>query len=114
MPATEAGSMLQGIINLRGEPLPYIRLRQVLGTDGQNGHREQIVVVRQNDLRAGLVVDALYGESQTVIKPLGHIFKGLARLSGSTILGNGQVALILDVTRIVREFAVRKEERVHQ
>lgn len=114
MPTTEPTGALQGVINLRGEPLPYIRLGQVLGTDGQNGHREQIVVVRQNDLRAGLVVDALYGESQTVIKPLGQIFKGLARLSGSTILGNGQVALILDVTRIVREFAIRKEERVHQ
>ena len=112
MPATETNTGLQGMIYLRGEALPYIRLRHVLDTEGERGKREQIVVIRLNELRAGLVVDALYGESQTVIKPLGPIFNGLALFSGSTILGNGQVALILDVTRIVREFAVRKEERV--
>ena len=52
---------------------------------------------------AGLAVDAIHGESQTVIKPLGRLFRGLAGVSGATILGDGRVALILDVTSLFRE-----------
>jgi len=113
MPVSEASDRLEGMINLRGQALPYIRLRHVLGAQGESRRREQIVVVRHNDVCAGLVVDALFGENHTVIKPLRQIFTGVGRLSGSTILGNGKVALILDVTKIVREFALRKDERVH-
>ena len=56
-------------------------------------------------MRAGLVVDSLQGEFQTVIKPLGRIFSRLNGIGGSTILGSGEVALILDVPRLVQQVA---------
>lgn len=91
--------------NLRGEVLPFVRLREVFGTAEPAARRESIVVVRHGAQRAGLVVDALLGESQTVIKPLGKIFRNVACVTGSSILGNGEVALILDVPALVRQAA---------
>ena len=54
------------------------------------------------DARAGLIVDRLDGEYQTVIKPLGKLFRNLNGISGSTVLGSGEVALILDVGALVK------------
>ncbi|NKE67503.1 chemotaxis protein CheA [Ramlibacter sp. RBP-2] len=91
-----------GYVNLRGEVLPLLRLRDVFDVAGDAGKRENVVVVNYGDQRAGFVVDALLGEFQTVIKPLGRLFDGLAGISGSTILGSGEVALILDVPGLVQ------------
>jgi two-component system chemotaxis sensor kinase CheA len=84
-------------VDLRGHPLPYLRLRERFGLEGAPGRRQSIVVVRYGSRRAGLVVDNLLGEFQTVIKPLGKVFAGARFLSGSSILGTGEVALILDM-----------------
>ena len=86
-----------GVINLRGHPLPVIRMRQLLGVDGSAPRRENVVVVEHAGRFAGLIVDRLLGESQAVVKPLGKIFQRLPGVSGSTILGSGRVALILDI-----------------
>jgi two-component system chemotaxis sensor kinase CheA len=91
-----------GYINLRGEVLPLLRLRDVFEVPGDTGKRENIVVVNYARQRAGFVVDTLLGEFQTVIKPLGRLFERLSGISGSTILGNGEVALILDVQALVQ------------
>jgi len=91
-----------GYINLRGEVLPLLRLRDVFDVKGDPGKRENIVVVHYAGHRAGFVVDALLGEFQTVIKPLGRLFERLSGISGSTILGNGEVALILDAAALVQ------------
>jgi two-component system, chemotaxis family, sensor kinase CheA len=110
LPASELNNAAgQGVINLRGNSLPYLRLRDWFGLQHTKPRREQIVVVEHHTLRAGLVVDALYGENQTVIKPLGKVFKELPGVSGSTILGNGRIALILDVPAIVRAASQRVE-----
>ncbi|HJU71610.1 MAG TPA: chemotaxis protein CheA [Paucimonas sp.] len=93
--------------NLRGEVLPFIRLRELFGAGGTAGRRESIVVINYAGKKAGLVVDTLLGEFQTVIKPLGKMFGNLKCISGSTILGNGEVALILDVPMLVQEVANR-------
>jgi two-component system chemotaxis sensor kinase CheA len=85
--------------------LPFIRLNQLFGLDGDGVRRQSVVVVEQSGQRTGLVVDALLGEFQTVIKPLGPLFTSLKCVSGSTILGNGDVALILDVGPLVTEYA---------
>jgi two-component system chemotaxis sensor kinase CheA len=69
---------------------------------GEPGKRENIVVVQYGGQQAGFVVDALMGEFQTVIKPLGKLFERLSGISGSTILGTGEVALILDVQALVQ------------
>jgi two-component system chemotaxis sensor kinase CheA len=90
-----------GYINLRGEVLPLLRLREVFEVQGEPGRRENIVVVSYAGQRAGFVVDTLLGEFQTVIKPLGRLFERLSGISGSTILGNGEVALILDAPALV-------------
>lgn len=90
-------------INLRDEVLPLLRLRDVFETSDEAGRRENIVIVKCNGQQAGLVVDALLGEFQTVIKPLGMLFEKLSGVSGSTILGSGEVALILDVPMLVQK-----------
>ncbi|MBL8473836.1 MAG: chemotaxis protein CheA [Rhodocyclaceae bacterium] len=88
-------------LNLRGEVLPFIRLRHVFGIEEPVSARESVVVIQFAGQRAGLVVDRLMGEFQTVIKPLGGIFRRLKGIAGSTILGSGEVALILDVQSLV-------------
>ena len=90
-------------LNLRGAVLPYLRLREDFGAQGEAALRENIVVVRYGGEMAGLVVDRLLGEFQTVIKPLGSIFQNLQGIGGSTILGSGEVALILDVPGLMRQ-----------
>jgi two-component system chemotaxis sensor kinase CheA len=90
-------------VDLRGQPLPYVRLRERFGLAGAPARRQSIVVVRYGSRRAGLVVDSLLGEFQTVIKPLGKVFAGARFLSGSSILGTGEVALILDMAALLND-----------
>jgi two-component system chemotaxis sensor kinase CheA len=92
-----------GVLDLRGKPLPYLRLRQHFGHAGEPPARENVVVVQHAGGTVGLAVDALLGESQAVIKPLGRMFQAVRGISGSTILGDGRVALILDVGALLRE-----------
>jgi two-component system chemotaxis sensor kinase CheA len=96
------GETESGYINLRGELLPLLRLREVFGVQGCAAKRENIVVVRYGEQRAGFVVDSLMGEFQTVIKPLGRLFERLSGIGGSTVLGTGEVALILDAQALVQ------------
>jgi two-component system chemotaxis sensor kinase CheA len=95
------GETKNNVLNLRGEVLPLIRLREYFALAGRSGRRENVVVVKYAGSKAGLVVDELMGEFQTVIKPLGQIFTHLRGISGSTILGSGEVALILDVPSLI-------------
>lgn len=102
MPAHQRNSnKSQGIIDLRGTPLPYVKLADYYGVPAKSGEKENIVVVQDGDTRIGLAVEALYGESQTVIKPLAKMFQDVTGIVGSAILGNGRVALILDVPVLV-------------
>lgn len=97
-------------INLRGEVLPYIHLGSFFGRiDG--GDRENIVVIQYGGMKAGIVVDELLGEIQSVIKPMGRVFQGLRGISSATILGNGEVALILDVPGLI-SWATRRESGI--
>jgi two-component system, chemotaxis family, sensor kinase CheA len=99
-------------LNLRGEALPFIRLRDLFEVPGDAPPRESIVVVQFAGQRAGIVVDQLMGEFQTVIKPLGVMFPNLRGIGGSTILGSGEVALILDVSALVRAVSQTEEHRL--
>ncbi|MDO8207966.1 MAG: chemotaxis protein CheA [Gallionella sp.] len=96
-----ADTLNRQYINLRGEVLPFVRLREQFAISESGGRRENIVVVQYAGQKIGLVVDELMGEFQTVIKPLGTIFKHIKGIGGSTILGSGEVALILDVQSLV-------------
>lgn len=88
-------------IDLRGQVLPLIDLRQTFTLSGNLPKRQSVVVVQSGQHSAGIIVDRLMGELQTVIKPLGQIFGHADTLSGSTILGSGAVALILDVQGLI-------------
>ncbi|WP_035064695.1 chemotaxis protein CheA [Nitratidesulfovibrio termitidis] len=92
----------QRIINLRGEIVPYIRLRELFASSGPAPAIEQVVVVDAQGSRFGLVVDCVVGEHQTVIKSLGRIYKDVPGISGATIKGDGSMALILDVPGLVQ------------
>jgi two-component system chemotaxis sensor kinase CheA len=98
--------------NLRGEVLPFIRLREVFGLRGAPARGQNIVVLKHGEQRAGLVVDTLLGEFQTVIKPLEAMFAHVKCISGSTILGSGDVALILDVPALVRQ-VIQSQSQAH-
>lgn len=121
-------------LNLRGEVLPLIHLKQLFSMADvpvapvpeqdisnidpelafllQPVPRENVVVINYAGHRAGLVVDTLQGEHQTVIRPLGAMFQGIAGISGFTILGTGRVALIVDVPSLV-QYVTRRDGRQH-
>ncbi len=94
-------------ISNRGEVLPYIHLRDVFNVEGDRPEFEQIVVVQLADGPVGMVVDAVLGDHQTVIKDLGRMFRAIEGVSGATILGDGSVALVLDLARLGR-IAIRE------
>lgn len=98
-------SAVGGVIELRGKPLPFLSLRQKFSTAPTNEQRRAVVVLEHGGQRAGLEVDALLGEVQTVIKPLGPLFADLKVASGSAVLGDGRVALVLDVGSLLRSVA---------
>lgn len=92
-------------INLRGNVLPLLDMRTFfnLSKDEVSTLRENIVVVNFAGSTVGLIVDELVGEFQTVIKPLSKIFKNAKGIGGATILGNGQVSLILDIPMLLQQ-----------
>jgi two-component system chemotaxis sensor kinase CheA len=97
-----AESAHRDYMGLRGEVLSFVRLRSLFAIPGERPRRENVVVVEYAGTKTGLVVDALRGEFQTVIKPLDPMFGNVQGIGGSTILGNGDVALIIDVATLVR------------
>ncbi|MBN2720856.1 MAG: chemotaxis protein CheA [Proteobacteria bacterium] len=90
------------IIRLRGEIVPYISMREWFGILSEPPDIQQVVVVREGDRRIGLLLDHVIGEHQTVIKSLGKVYRNVDGVSGATILGDGTISLILDVSRIMR------------
>ena len=108
LPTGQAAQGDNNYLNLRGEVLPYVRLRDQFEVEGQAGRRENVVVVQYAGHKAGLVVDTLLGEYQTVIKPLGKVFGGARGFGGFTIMGSGEVALILDVPRLMQQVSNRE------
>jgi len=99
------------IANVRGEILPYIRLREHFRMPSSPPDIEQIMLVETGEGRFGFVVDRVLGNCQTVIKSLGRFYRQVQIASGATILGNGSVALILDPERLIQD-AVRAERHL--
>lgn len=83
--------------NLRGTILPYVRLDEFFHGEIHTQERENILITEFQGERFGLIVGTLYGELQTVIKPLAKIFEQIRGIGGSTTLGDGSIALILDI-----------------
>jgi two-component system chemotaxis sensor kinase CheA len=113
LPADQISGERAGVINLRGEPLPFVRLREVFTGGGQRPARENVVVVHRENGFAGLAVDKLLGECQAIIKPLSRLFRDVPGVSGSTILDDGRVALILDVSTLLRDVIAEQSQAMH-
>ena len=91
------------VIVLRGEIIPIIRMEQTLQVPHVKDAEEIfVVVVHAGEAKAGIVVDNLIGQQEIVIKTLGNLFQGLKMFSGATVLGDGRVALILDVATMMQ------------
>ncbi len=101
--APAADSRGRGFVELRGQMLPVVGLRALYALEGPEPERSSVVVLQADGRRFGVRVDQLLGQHQTVIKPLGRMFRSLRGISGSSILGNGEVALIFDVVALARQ-----------
>jgi two-component system chemotaxis sensor kinase CheA len=100
--AVQPDSRGRSCVELRGKVLPVVDLRSLYALDGTPPARVSVVVIRSQGRAFGVVVDALLGQHQTVIKPLSRMFQCLRGISGSSILGSGEVALIVDVVSLAQ------------
>ena len=92
------------VIVLRGEIIPIIRMEEALQVPHTKDSDEHfVVVVHAGEAKAGIVVDNLIGQQEIVIKTLGNLFAGLKLFGGATVLGDGRVALILDVATMIQQ-----------
>ena len=107
----DARSTGRSFLTLRDELVPFLRLREIFATRTDPDPYQKIVVVSTGAERVGLVVDQILGHHQTVIKPLSSFHASVETFSGATILGDGSVALILDVIHLVA-FGQKQEERL--
>ncbi|GKX28963.1 chemotaxis protein CheA [Vallitalea longa] len=93
----------QEVINLRGRVIPIIRLHDKLDIPTEDKEKDSltVVIVNKGEKQAGIVVDSLIGQQEIVIKTLGKYLTNIKLIAGATILGDGEVALILDVNSLV-------------
>lgn len=96
-------------LNIRGDLVPFLRLRELFQVAVPPSPYPMVVIVAAGEARVGLVVDQIIGDHQTVIKSLSRLHADVGTFSGATILGDGTVALILDVVHLV-EFGQQREE----
>ncbi|WP_293874408.1 MULTISPECIES: chemotaxis protein CheA [unclassified Sphingomonas] len=99
----------QNLITLRERLVPFVRLRELFATGTPPDPYQKIVVVAVGNERVGLVVDQIIGNHQTVIKSMTALHRGVAAFAGATILGDGNVALILDIGQLVAAAQPREE-----
>ncbi|ODT79470.1 MAG: chemotaxis protein CheA [Pelagibacterium sp. SCN 64-44] len=97
----EAHAKGRNFLDIRGALVPYLRLREVFGTNAPAELHQKVVIVSSGEGRVGLVVDQIIGNNQTVIKQLSKLHSHIKSFSGATILGDGTVALILDTAHLV-------------
>lgn len=112
---TETDLNAQGcsVVELRGQVLPVLSLRRLYGIESSEPDRSSVVVIQSGGRRYGVLVDQLLGQHQTVIKPLSRMFRSLRGMSGSSILGNGEVALIVEVTSLSQLAEHPPDQRAH-
>jgi len=92
------------LIIYQGEEIPYVYLRREFDEPEDNFTELQFVVVRYNNFKVGLIIDKIIGEYQAVLKPIGKLFKDQDFVSGATILGDGSIALVLDINRTIKQY----------
>jgi two-component system chemotaxis sensor kinase CheA len=106
----DARSRGRSFLNIRGDLVPFLRLRELFNSTVPADRYQKVVIVSSGKSRVGLVVDQVIGNHQTVIKSLSKLHANVETFSGATILGDGSVALILDIAQLVK-FGVAQENR---
>ena len=91
----------RNILNIRGEMVPYISLRERFGILGDRPDIEQVIINEVNGENIGIVVDRVIGQHQIVIKTMSKVYGDVDEISGATILGDGTIALILDIAKLI-------------
>ncbi len=81
--------------------IPYMYLREIFDEEGKSPEKEKIIIVRKQKKRYALIVDAIMGEHQAVVKPIGKMLKNEDYLSGGSILGNGELAFMLNTDKLI-------------
>ena len=99
------------VLDLRGDLVPFLRLRELFDVPGAPPPYEKVVIVSTSQRRAGLVVDSLLGNNQTVIKPMSPLHRDVRSFLGATILGDGEVVLVLDVIRLI-DYGQSRQDRL--
>ncbi len=95
----------QQVIDFRGNIIPLVNLTEIFEMperSGESDDYQSVVIVRKGDRLAGLVVDSFIGQQEIVLKSLGNYLQSVFAISGATILGNGQVALIVDCNALIK------------
>ncbi|ACH93507.1 chemotaxis histidine kinase [Borrelia duttonii Ly] len=90
------------VMDYRGSMISFIRLREFFEISNEKSNSEHVVVVNTNSGKIGIVVDEVLGQHQTVIKTLGKVYSKVEGVSGATILGDGSLALVIDVDNITK------------
>lgn len=112
--SAEADARSRGLsfLNIRGDLVPFLRLREMFSARQPADRFQKVVIVSSGHLKVGLVVDQVIGDHQTVIKSLSKLHSGIQMFSGATILGDGAVALILDIAHLV-SFGQAREDHLN-
>ncbi|MBR0550975.1 chemotaxis protein CheA [Stakelama marina] len=108
LPASAVDRRGRDFLNIRGQIVPFLRLRELFRAEGETSDFQKVVVVSAGDARVGLAVDQILGNHQVVIKQLSRLHSGLNSFSGATILGDGSVSLILNVAQLIGMGAMKR------
>lgn len=100
-PADENRSRGRSFLSVRGDLVPFLRLRDQFEAHGEADPHQKVIIISTGEMRVGLVADQIIGSHQTVIKSLSKLHADVTMFSGATILGDGSAALILDVAQLV-------------
>jgi two-component system chemotaxis sensor kinase CheA len=106
-------SAQRDMIVIEGEQTPFIYLRQEFSMPGEAPGLQQAIVVQYEEYKVALIVDAIVGEYQAVLKPIEHFYKTNDLLFGATIMGDGSIALALDVNRLIKQFSNKTRARAY-
>ncbi|MGM0530513.1 MAG: chemotaxis protein CheA [Bacteroidota bacterium] len=108
---SEVVNHFNNLIVLDGEQTPFFNLREEFHLPESENETEEIVAVRYEEARVGLVVDNVIGEYQAVLKSMGKMYKEQEMISGATILGDGTVALVMDTNKMIEKFSAASEQK---
>lgn len=112
--AEDERSRGRNFLNMRGNLVPFLRLRDILSVDGSPDQHQKTIIISTGETQVGLVADQIIGNHQTVIKSLSKLHSDVTIFSGATILGDGTAALILDVAQLVALAQSKVEKHISE